>query len=1713
MITPAKRGQYTTEYLIIIGLGIAIIGIFLAYVSLYYMSFSSTAGSKTLDSAASSLISQASYVSSEGSGSETTFSVAFPSINPAQSYFCGSFLKLTSGSLTSIQKSSIALTGLLPTTAGTYDVHETNTNGLAEVALSQTVSYINSSYKLSGSNLFYVLYFYNDTGGISGDINFNITVLSLSGKYITSQVETSSNGYYSGEIPLTSTQPEYLIEIFPIGYNVFSSSCFAPLATTFQEKYLSGGTSWSVSFDGQSGSAGIGSEIIIPTNGTGGPFTANATVSGLNCHSSVLASVGQTVTISNWNCTTAFRESGLPSGTEWWTIYNNNNISTTSTSISFYGNAGAYTFEDKSPITQGTCPFTASPESGSLPAGETQVITYSSSCQTTFTESGLPSSTSWWVEYDSSNLSSTGTSITFTTSYAANVAYTVGDAHAPGCPFTPSPSSGTLTTGNTQAISYSSSCTTTFTESGLPSSTSWWVEYDSSNLSSTGTSITFTTSYAANVAYTVGDVHTTGCTFTPSPSSGTLTTGNSQAISYSSSCTTTFTEDQLPTSTSWWVDYDSINKSSTNTSITFTTSYAANVPVTVGDVHTTGCTFSPENSGTATTGSSVPVPFGSGCTTTFTESGLPSSTSWWVDYNNYEAGNASSTGTSIVFSTQYFSNVAYTVGNAYPGGCKYAPSPSSGTLTTGNSQAISYSIDCTTTFTESGLPSSTSWWVDYHSTNLSSNGTSITFPVSSNTNSAYSVGNVYAGCHFTPSPSSGTLTQGSSQSISYSTSCNLAFLIPVKITNSQSSATASPFQQLVNVSSSVYSGPAASNFQNVKFVYPNGTTIPSWLENYTSSHATWWLKLGSIPASSSITVYMGFDSTSTDLLNTVNDGAAPQITESTNVPSGVVYDVPLRVSNSQNSPTSSPFQQIINLSSSVWGGHAGSYMQNIEFFYPNGTIIPSWLEYYNLGYATWWIKLGSIPADSSIVVYIGFASTSTNLFNGNTIGEAPLLSTSAPPYIQKYVPITLTNSQSSATVSPFDEEINVPSSDYSSYAASNLQNVEFYYQNGTIIPSWLENKTSSNAIWWLKLGRIPASSSITVYMGFASTSTNLFNNVDDGEAPQLSPAYAEYDDGFNVFNFYDDFKGTSLNTSKWTSSGAVSVDNGVTLGAGGVAGQINTISKSVVPSNMNLMGITYGTFNATTNSYSSMNYGLNAPTASYITDLQGKNAWYFTYYAYYQSSGNKYGNTIAYSGTHTGLYTFNASNDDKLTMDVVGHGVSSESYSAVSPYGNFTARTGIGPEIINYIAIASLPPNSVMPSASYGSATAVSSTYGEYDNGANVFNNYWNFAGTTIPSGFSSYASTGTTISISNGLTINTGSGNSGGIISSFGFTPPVIVEGYITSQSGGAESGGIAQQNGNSPTSPGYDFNEWGGSIGEGSLQNGMSGTQNINLQIEVPGVDGEAWVSSSLQYYYKDYNQFSASSSDLSLPSTIYISAGVYCCSSSNTITFQWLRTRAYPPNGVMPSVTVGSSYGQYDDGPNVFNFYSNFAGTSLNTNQWTTPTIPYTVDNGLTLEVPTTSGAYGSIDTVPTFSSGSVFDFYGEPTTNNGGSGFDFGVGDCINCNPPGDSWMVGASSGNSGYDLYLDSSTATTNYVRSYGVWTVGLESNGETAFSEYNYGDEYTVTDSSFSVSPNNYLILIHNGDLGNTFVQWFLERNAPPNGVMPSVSFGSGFAP
>ncbi|MCL5093386.1 MAG: hypothetical protein M1128_02885 [Candidatus Marsarchaeota archaeon] len=205
--------------------------------------------------------------------------------------------------------------------------------------------------------------------------------------------------------------------------------------------------------------------------------------------------------------------------------------------------------------------------------------------------------------------------------------------------------------------------------------------------------------------------------------------------------------------------------------------------------------------------------------------------------------------------------------------------------------------------------------------------------------------------------------------------------------------------------------------------------------------------------------------------------------------------------------------------------------------------------------------------------------------------------------------------------------------------------------------------------------------------------------------------------------------------------------------------------------------------------------------------------------------------------------------------------------------------------------------------------TAGCATYGKYDNGANVFDAYWNFSGTTLPPSLIPYTSSGSSIIVDQGLTVDTGSGSWAGVVSASKSIAPIISETFVESQSGGALSGGIAQQIGYYTYSAGYDFNGWSGSIGEGSLSVGMNSGQNIDLQIATPGVDGMAWVSDNSQAYYKNYVLSFSTASDLSMPKNLYTSLGVFCCSGGDIIRYYWLLTRTYPPNGVMPVAHIGS------------------------------------------------------------------------------------------------------------------------------------------------------------------------------------------------------------
>ena len=133
-----------------------------------------------------------------------------------------------------------------------------------------------------------------------------------------------------------------------------------------------------------------------------------------------------------------------------------------------------------------------------------------------------------------------------------------------------------------------------------------------------------------------------------------------------------------------------------------------------------------------------------------------------------------------------------------------------------------------------------------------------------------------------------------------------------------------------------------------------------------------------------------------------------------------------------------------------------------------------------------------------------------------------------------------------------------------------------------------------------------------MYLGFAAKTTNLLSNSGTsgiGEAPQLSPTYAEYDDGASVFSFYDNFAGTSLNTSKWTyGSLTPDVNDGLTFTCSDCNGYLVSIP-------------TFG-YNTTIDWYG---YIPTPTTSSYASELAG----------YFPDAGSNYNTGLGIESTAT----------------------------------------------------------------------------------------------------------------------------------------------------------------------------------------------------------------------------------------------------------------------------------------------------------------------------------------------------------------------------------------------------------------------------------------------------------------------------------------------
>ena len=206
-----------------------------------------------------------------------------------------------------------------------------------------------------------------------------------------------------------------------------------------------------------------------------------------------------------------------------------------------------------------------------------------------------------------------------------------------------------------------------------------------------------------------------------------------------------------------------------------------------------------------------------------------------------------------------------------------------------------------------------------------------------------------------------------------------------------------------------------------------------------------------------------------------------------------------------------------------------------------------------------------------------------------------------------------------------------------------------------------------------------------------------------------------------------------------------------------------------------------------------------------------------------------------------------------------------------------------------------LPKNVEYSGVHAGEAPQLSPTYGEYDNGASVFNVYQNFAGSSCPSGWICQSG----VTISNGATINNAN------ITSTNEYYPQIFDAYVTSTSSCAKGEQIDYLMNGQNLALNNNQPYWG----HGNIGSEVNGAYTVNTN--PPDYTGSyiqslGWSGGTL-YWWSNYTNEYTEGTSLSSSSPYYLQIRGW--PSGYPAVIQWARTRIYPPNGVMPSVSFGT------------------------------------------------------------------------------------------------------------------------------------------------------------------------------------------------------------
>ncbi len=330
---------------------------------------------------------------------------------------------------------------------------------------------------------------------------------------------------------------------------------------------------------------------------------------------------------------------------------------------------------------------------------------------TYFIEQGLPVGSNFSVTFGSSTaysiVTTSGANVSFQKPFG-NYNFSVPQVTYYGCTSYSTRNAGVSPTSEINQIPFLSNCTTTFSETGLPSGQRWHVTYDGINSSSanTGSQISFVQNGLSSVTSPTVTAYSNNLTCASAPQSPQQ--GTSPTLG-SWTCTTTFSETGLPSSQQWYATYNSSSTSSSSTGLSISITQS-NIPVISNYIYTAysknlDCVSSPL---TMQQGSYVDLGTWT-CTTTFSETGLPSSQQWYATYDGTLP--TVSTGSSTSVTQTNLTTVSQYPGEGYPSSlsCNSYDKPSlyQGSVYTFNAWT------CTTTFSETGLPSSQQYHVNY----------------------------------------------------------------------------------------------------------------------------------------------------------------------------------------------------------------------------------------------------------------------------------------------------------------------------------------------------------------------------------------------------------------------------------------------------------------------------------------------------------------------------------------------------------------------------------------------------------------------------------------------------------------------------------------------------------------------------------------------------------------------------------------------------------------------------------------------------------------------------------------------------------------------------------------------------------------------------------------------------------------------------------------